>query len=259
MTLGDLSNAIIVELQQPNASFTVGGGGNPNWQANQQYSQGLVEFWINQAYIKLLGDLEDLELVTVSFTLTSLVNTYKYAIPPSGYAPISHVSHVFYQPKGLPYNMELRPGSGLISWSEFQGKWTGEGYLSPYAFGTQPYVVAIDPLLANLYFFTGSAQAGDTITVYYSPLPAKGATGCPTLVAETDTPLLPIDTHIAIYYYAMSKLWMRGREMEAAKMNLELYEAEKNAIRAKYTRKTHGDILRIEPFADDLSISRWSL
>lgn len=200
-----------------------------------------------------MGDLEDLELSLISFTITSTASTFKYAIPAAGYAPISHVGRVFYQPKGLLYNLEFRPGSELISWSEFQGKYSGQGYLLPYAFGTQPLVATIDPLLANLYFYPGSASAGDTITVEYQPLPLKGATGCPTLVNATDTPLLPLDCHMLIFYYAMWLLWARAREMGAMELYDKKYLQEIIMIRSKYTKKHHGDTFRIEPFGDTLN------
>ncbi len=251
MTLGDLENAVLTELQQPNASFV---GGNPTWASNQQFSQGLVDFWINQAYIKVLGDLEDLELVTVTFTMPSLTLTSVYPIPAAGYAPISHVTHVQYQPFGLPYKWEYRPGQTLISWREYQDKWTNQGYLAPYAYGTQPIVCTVDPLLANLYFYPGSARAGDTITVWYAPLPANGATGCPTLVNESDKPLLPVDCHMAIFYFAMSRLWMRAREGQNAATATQMYGQELADIRKKYTLKQAGDVKRITPFEDYLGI-----
>lgn len=260
MTLGDISNLILTTLQQPGASFTVGGGGGPNWGqgppsgtgSSPQFSQGLVEFCINEGYRMLMGDLEDLELSLISFTLNSTVNTFKYAIPPANYAPISHVARVFYQPKGLPYIREFTPGYRLISWSRYQTEYSAEGYLSPYSFGTEPKVVTVDPLLSNLYFNPGSAVAGDTITVEYQPLPAIGATGCPTLVAATDKPLLPLDLHMGIFYFAMHLLWTRARE---AQMAMTCYNADLNKpsmyggvvsnARRKYTKKHHGDSQRV--------------
>lgn len=266
MTLGDMSNLWLVTLQQPQASFTVGGGGAPTWGSipNPQFGQGYCEFTINQGYLELMGEIEDLELALVSFTMLSTVRTFKYAVPPNGYAPISHVAHFFYQPVGLPYIWELRNGSYFVSWMEFQKK-TGQGYLAPYAFGTQPGYATIDPTLKNIYIYPGSANAGDTMTVEYSPLPSAGATGCPTLVAPGDTPILPIDCHMAIVYWALGAAFMRAREMAASKFynnedprNPGLYQMEVKKIRSKYVKKFHGDTIRVEPFADDLSTSRFS-
>lgn len=259
MTLGDLSNLALVQLQQPGASFSVGGGGGPSWSTltNPQFSQGLVEFCINQAYIKLMGDLEDLELTLVAFSLTSTTQTYKYAIPPNGYAPISHVCRVQYQPIGLPYTWEYMPGQQLISWEQFNNDYIGQGYLLSFSFGTQPRVATIDPTLQNVYFYPGSGQSGDTITVSYQPLPALNATGCPTLVAQTDAPIMPIDTHMAIFYYAMWLLWIRAREQAQAQSMSEMYMAELAMIRQKYTRKFMGDNIRIIPFMDQIGLNRY--
>lgn len=255
MTLGDLSNLILTTLQQPGASFTVGGGGGPNWASltNPQYSQGLVEFSINEGYRATMGDLWDMQLTVVTFTLTSTVNTFKYAIPPSGYSNIGHVVRVFYQPKGLPYTQEFRPGVGLIAWDEFQQTYTGEGYLAPYSFATQPYVCTIDPLLQNLYFYPGSNIAGDTITVDYQPLPGN-TTGAPLLTAQTSTPLLPVDTHMAIFYYAMHLLWVRARETAESQRFFGLYDNEIQKARFKYSRKHMGDNQRIVPQIDYLGM-----
>jgi len=260
--LGDMSNLTLTLLQQPNAAFVVGGGTptGPTWQTNQQFSQGLVEFCINEGYKKLMGDIEGIELALVSFTLTSTQQTYKYAIPPSGYAIISHVARVFYQPKGLPYNREFRQGKELVSWAEYT-RYTGQNYLLPYAFGTQPWIATVDPLRANVYFYPGSAIAGDTITVDYTPIPTNpisgvNATGCPIMVLPTDAPIIPSDCHMAIVYYALSLLWIRAREAATAGMYDKLYRDEVQKIINKYTKLTHGDTIRIEAFDDSLSLYR---
>lgn len=268
MTLGDLSNLVLTSLQQPGASFTIGGGGGPAWTSltNPQYSQGLVEFCVNEGYRQVMGDLWDQQLAVVTFTLTSTQQTSKYAIPPTNiipYAPIGHIVRVFYQPSGLPYTWEFRPGSQLISWDQFQGQYTGQGYLTPYSFATQPYVCAVDPLLQFLYFYPGSAIAGDTITVDYQPLPAPSGNylGCPLLTQATSTPLLPADTHIAIFYFAMHLLWTRAREIQAALqyytpdlLGPSLYAASIRSAKQKYTRKFMGDNQRLEVFTDSLSL-----
>jgi hypothetical protein len=255
-----MSNLILTTTQQPGASFAVGGGGGPNWASvtNAQISQGLTEFCINEGYRKLLGDIEDLELDLVTFTFSSTAQTYKYAIPPAGYATISHVARVYYKPFGLPYTREFRPVIELTSWAQYQ-KYTGQGYLLPYSFGTQPWIVTVDPLLKNLYFYPGSAIAGDTITVNYSPLPGIGLTGCPTLVAQSDVPIVPLDCHMAIVQYALSLIWVRLREAQMAVVASAQYKAEVADIRARYTKKTHGDTIRLEAFGDSLSLDRFSV
>jgi hypothetical protein len=271
--LGDLSNTALVLLQQPGAQYTVGGGTTtgPTWSSlnNPQFSQGLVEFAINQGYKKVMGDIEDIELALVSFTLSSTAVTSKYAIPPADYAQISHVARVSYQPFGLPYTYEYKKGYYLVSWDEYQKLWTGQGYLQPYAFGTQPQVAAVDPLRQNLYFYPGSARAGDTITVYYTPIPTNPiggtvtAIGCPILVAPTDNPIIPDDCDAAILYYALGLLWVRAREQAIALMyynpsrqNPGWYQNEIELIRQKYLKVTHGDVLRVGPQLDSLSLTR---
>jgi hypothetical protein len=261
VTLGDLSNLILTTLQQPGASFTVGGGGGPSWASltNPQYSQGLVEFTINQAYIKAIGDLWDQQISLGSFTFTSTTLTYKYAIPPAGYGPIGHVVRVFYQPFGLPYTREFRPGQGLIAWDEFQQTYTGEGYLAPYAFGTQPYVCAINPLRTTIHFYPGSAIAGDTITIDAVFLPGGTQSspltgGTQILINATDTPILPVDSHMAIFHYAMHLLWMRARESQESVKSLQLYKDEIANAKFNYARLYNGDVRRLVPFGDYLGL-----
>ncbi len=52
MTLGDISNLVLIELQQSGAQFVTGGATapGPNWAGvqNPQYSQGLVEFAVKR-------------------------------------------------------------------------------------------------------------------------------------------------------------------------------------------------------------------
>ena len=277
MELGDLSNSALVLLQQPGAAYTVGGGTvtGPTWSAltNPQFSQGLVEFAINEGYKVLAGDLADIKLALVSYVLTSTALTYKYALPgtPSAattnYARFSRISKVFYQPFGLPYTYEYRPGSGFISWSNYQLEYTGQGYLQPYAYGTQPRVATIDPPRQNLYFFPGSARAGDTVTIEYAPIPtppsATGvpAVGCSILIQPTDNPVFPDDCDMAILYYALGFLWVRAREQSIALMYYNpnpaspgLYQSELKKIRQKYITVGDGDIIKMEPDLSPVTI-----
>jgi hypothetical protein len=264
VTLGDLSNLALVTLQQPNVNFVTGGAAStgPNWQANQQYSQGLVEFAINEGYKKMMGDIEAIELFLVNYQIPSIANTYIYPFPPTGYAQVSHVARIYYKPFGLLYTLEFRPGTQLTSWANFQDI-TGQGFLRPYSFGTQPTWASIDPLRQNIFFYPGSARSGDTISVQYAPIPTPyfnvsgvqtAPIGCPILVNETDTPVTPYDTHMAIYYYAMFILWQRARQMDAARASLADYKTEIADIKFNYTKIQHGDTIRIEPFMDRLSI-----
>lgn len=277
MQLGDMSNLGLVLLQQQGAQFTVGGGTvtGPTYSSlnSPQFSQGLLEFAWNEGYKVLMGDIEDIELALVTYTTPSIASTFKYPLPGTAsaatqnYATVSHVARVFYQPYGLPYNWEFRPGSGLISWSEYQRTYTGQGYLQPYAFGTQPLVATIDPQRQNLYFFPGSARASDTIQIEYSPIPTQPsatnvpAVGCSILINPTDAPIIPPDCHMAIHYYGMHILWTRAREQSMALMNYNpnpnspgLYQTELKKIRQKYTKTSHGDVIRLEPSMLPLSL-----
>ncbi len=241
----------------------MGGGGGPNWSSlsSPQFGQGLVEFWINEGYKKLAGDIEGISLAPTTFSFSSTVQTYKYAIPTAGCAAISHVSRVYYKPFGQLYTREFRPGTELISWAEFQ-RYTAQGWLEPYGFGTLPSVATVDPTRTYLYFWKGSAIAGDTITVEYSAIPTAGATTGPaTLVNATDVPIFPADCHTAILYYALGRLFVRAREMAMAlmyfnpnPMNPGLYQTEVKKIIDKYTKLHHGDTIRLEAFQYPLAI-----
>lgn len=252
MNLGDMENLILVQLQQPGANFT---GGAPTWPANAQFGQGLVDFCINEGYKHAMGDLDELEIGLVSFPITSTVQTYKYTIPPAAgnFAQIASVGHVYYQPIGFTYTREFRPGRELVSWMQFQ-TYTSQGWIEPYSFTNLPNVCTIDPLLTSLYFFPGCANAGDIITVQYTPFPTAGAVNCPTLVLPADTPVLPVDCHMAIVNFALSLLWIRARELATATVYKQQYAADIADILRTYARKHHGDTIRVEPFLDSLSI-----
>lgn len=263
MTLGDIANALLTETQQPGASFTVGGGGGPSWSSltNPQIGQGLVEFWINEGYKKLAGDIEAIELSLTTYTFTSTAQTYRYLLAAAGYAAISHVARVFYKPFGQLYTREFRPGTELISWAQFQ-RYTAQGWLEPYGYATLPDYASIDPTRTYLYFWKGSAIAGDTITIDYAPIPTQSATTGPaTLVNATDTPIFPADCHTAILYFALARVWMRLREMATSLMYYNpspqtpgLYQTEVKKIIEKYTKLHHGDTQRIEPMYGPLTI-----
>lgn len=256
MTLGDFENLILVTLQQPGPDYTTGA---PDWSTlnSPQYSQGLIDFCVNEGYRQCMAQLWEFQLTVKSFTFLSTVRTSSYAIPPIGFSPIGHLVRGFYQPAGLPYNWEFKPGVGLISWDEFQQSYTGQGYLNPFSFAVQPYVATVDPLLANIFFYPGSANAGDTITIYYIPQVSPNNTdaGAPLLSNSGDTPLLPLDTHMAIFYFAMHLLWVRARESGESLKYLQLYQAAIVDAKNKYARKFNGDNVRITPQVDYLGIT----
>lgn len=265
MTLGDLANLCLVLLQQPQPSFATGGATStgPNYasQTNPQFSQGLVEFCINEGYKKTMGDLDDIELFLVSYTFSSTALTNSYAFPPAGYANVSHIARIFYQPFGLPYSREFRPGTELVSWAKFQ-RLTAQGQLNPYSYGTAPSFATVDPTRTKIFFYPGSGRAGDTVTVDYTPIPTPYAasvapTGCPILVNATDTPVIPSDCHMAIVYYALSLLWIRAREVQMAQVTSNQYDKELATIKYKYTKLQHGDTVTIEAFGDRLSIGNF--
>lgn len=245
-----MENLSLTLLQQPGVNF---GGTGPTWPSNAQFGQGLIDFCLNEGYKQLMGDLDELEIALVSFPLTSTVQTYKYTIPPATYAQIASVGRVFYTPIGFTYSREFRPGRELISWSQFQ-TYTAQGWMEPYSFTNLPRWVTVDPTLNHLYFYPGCANAGDSITVEYTPFPTASSVNCPTLVASTDIPGLPVDCHIAIVNYALSMLWVRARELATAGVYSKIYQDNVLNITRKYQKKHHGDTIRVEPFLDGLRI-----
>lgn len=263
MTLGDISNAILTETQNPGASFTIGGGGGPTWSTlvNPQIGQGLVEFWINEGYKDLAGKLKGIQLAPTTYTFSSTAQTFKYAIPGAGCAAIAQVSRVFYKPSGQLYTREFRPGTELISWAKFQTI-TAQGWLEPYGFGVLPEVVTVDPTRSFLYFWKGSAIAGDTITVEYAPIPTQGATTGPNiLINATDVPIFPADCHQAILYFALGRIFLRLREMALSLMYFNpspqtpgLYQTAVKTIIQDYTKLSSGDSIQIEAFQYPLNI-----
>lgn len=232
---------MLLQLQQPGANP----GGAPNWGGltNPSFSQAVVDFAINRAYERLMMDVADLELYSQVLSITSVANTYQYPLAASGYPKIHLVQRLFYAPQGLSYTLEFTPGVRLISWDAFQ-EFTAAGYLQQFAFGVQPDFAAIDPTRTNLYFYPGSANSGDTITLNYVPIPTAGTT-VPPLSAETDTPVLPADTHEAIAYSALAFLWIKAREFDASMSFRKLYAEEVQRIRDLYYRSSAGSSMRI--------------
>lgn len=232
---------MLLQLQQPGANP----GGAPNWGAltNPAFSQATVDFALNRAYERLMMDLADLELYSQVMTITSTANGYQYGIPTSGFPKIHLVQRVFYAPQGLSYTLEFIPGVRLVDWRKFQ-VYTAGGYLQPFAFGVQPDFAAINPTRTQLCFYPGSANSGDTITVNYAPIPTAG-TSVPLLVNETDTPVLPADTHEALTYAALAFLWIKARELDASAMFRKLYADEVQRIRDLYYRSSAGSSMQL--------------
>jgi hypothetical protein len=202
----------------------------------------------------LLGDIAELEIYTVVYQFSSVANTYAYQIPALGSqtqppgAPIALVTRVMYQPQGLTYNYEFEPGQYLLSWDEYQ-QMTGRGYYQQLSFGVQPRYATVNPQRTQLWFYPGSAQAGDTIQVYYAPLlnagNPVGATPPQYLANATDTPVLPEDCDEAIIQYALSQLWVNAREVTMAQLCMKQYLAEVARIKDRYLKRTKGDIFSI--------------
>jgi hypothetical protein len=248
-----MENVILSALQNsgPPPNF----GAAPAWASfpSADFPQATVDFFINEGYRAFLSDTADMELFLVEYTFLSTENTSTYAFPIAGYAECAEIARIYYQPVGLPYTREFDPGVEFTSWQEFQ-RITGQGYLLPYSFGTQPQLCAVDPLRQNIVFYPGSANVGDTITVQYIPLPTGTATGCPLLVNPTDTPVTKSDTHLTICYRAAAEIWIQAREAQTAAYYMKRYEDGVAKIRKRYELLSHGDTKRIKPFADSLSI-----
>jgi len=247
MTLQDMESFCLSILQQssPQPNF----GNAPAWGGvtNPIFPQATIDFFLNEGYRQFLADTEEIELALVTYTFSSTALAQQYAFPPAGYAECSKIARVYYMPNNQLYSLEFEPGVTFTSWDEFQ-QITGFGYLRPYAFGTQPTLCAIDPQRANIVFYPGTANAGDTITIQYIPLPTAGATGCPTLVNPTDAPITKSDTHIAIVYRALAELWIKAREAGMAQTYMQKYEAMVADTVRKYQLLSHGDNKRIRPF-----------
>jgi hypothetical protein len=92
--------------------------------------------------------------------------------------------------------------------------------------------------------FSAPAQSGDGILIDYAPLPTAGADIVPTLVNETDEPVVDDDCCEAIVFWALSRLWMRERQAGASAAYLQLYLNEIERIRVEYRKASSGDSMR---------------
>ncbi len=159
------------------------------------------------------------------------------------YPAVRQVRRFYYAPQELLYAQEYVPGGDLISWNEFQD-YTGRGFLTPFSYATQPGKAAVTPNRQMIAVFSAPAASGDGIMIDYAPLPTAGADFVPTLVNETDTPVLPDDCCEAIVFWALSRLWMRERQAGASAAYLQLYLNEVERIRTEYRKNSAGDSMR---------------
>ncbi len=242
MTLQDMQNMLLSQLQQPGIT-TVGSAPNFSAVPNPPYGADRLNFYLNRAYLRLMNDVAELELKVVSSTLTSTANTFSYNIPVAGAPNPALVLRVSYQPVGLTYNYEFQQGVNFLSWDQYQMQ-TGYGYYQQLSFGTQPRVCTVSVDRTQLWFYPGSAQSGDTITIQYAPLPTAGTT-TPLLVNSTDVPQIPDDCCDAIIYWALYLLWINAREQQMSQYMRSQYEEELKRIKQVYLKRGKGDTFGI--------------
>jgi hypothetical protein len=281
MQLQDFENSCLGPLQQ---SAMINFGGAPNWTAgvtgNQQpqFPQSMIDFQINRAYIDLMQAFSECELGFYQTTFLSVANALKYPLPPppeniqlnwdSGLwdedywapapilvqPPIHRLAQLYYAPQNLMYNLEFEPGIRMIPWKEFQ-RYTAAGYLEQYSFGTQPEVCSVEPSRQFLWFYPGTANAGDVITINYIPIPTAGSQ-VPLMVAETDSPLiLPDDVQELIPYYALWKLLPRARDASGAAFYQKFYLNEIERLKNNYLRSSGANRLRFTDATADRATS----
>lgn len=255
MQLQDTENWVLWNTQQ---SELVNFGSVPNWASanNPQLPRSAVDAAINRAYIRLLQDLADLEIATVTTTKASVAQQSDYTLPLNAADPaVQRICRVYYQPVGQSYTQELEPGVRLVSWKKFQSL-NGAGYLRPFTYGTIPDFVAVSPDRKKLSFYPGTANAGDTITIEYVPYVTAGSS-VPLLVAETDTPILPDSCDDAMVYLATSYCWPKLQPADFGPMNewLGLYARELARLREMLSQRSRGDFQQITDAALELYYS----
>lgn len=242
--LGDLENIVLDGLQQPGANF----GGYPNWAAlnNPQIGQANVDYQINEGYKRICTTLYDLRLTTGQFTLTSSTGVGSYPIPPNIFPPYPQmmggkVFDVVYLPLGATSSIRFEPGNNLVSWEEFM-RFTGQGYLRANSSGLYPRICAVGPQRNTLEFYPNPLENGDTITVTYPARPTSQSTQLPTLVAQSDTIMLPDDAGPGIAYWAIYRLNFRNNATEDAKFYRQLHLEEIARLRELYRSTSFGDV-----------------
>jgi hypothetical protein len=116
-TLGQLESDILAQLQQPGSAFPA----PPTWSmlANPQYAQGIVDYYINRGYIRLMSDLAEWEIYLVRAVFPSIARQPFYPISPittSAAATtlgsaITPGSQIVVTPPSI---VGITPGTGLI-------------------------------------------------------------------------------------------------------------------------------------------------
>jgi hypothetical protein len=246
-SLGDIENTILMMLSEPGANFVLGQG--PSWSSltNPQYSQALLDYFINLAYKRVASDLADYNLLAAKFTITTSTGVGTYSIPPTGvtiYPELRLLRDVFYLPLGVQNAVRFEPGSMLVSWSEFCRK-TGQNYLRANSGTLYPTYCALGSQRNTLELFPTPLETGDIITVYYSALPTPNANQFPTLVAVADMIALPSDCVEAMTYWALWYLYKRNGDDANARFYRQTYAEEIARLKVIYGRDSIGDFMQI--------------
>jgi hypothetical protein len=319
MQLQQMESDLLAVLQQPGSAFP----GPPTWASltNPQYAQGIIDYYLNRGYIRLMSDMCDWDLYLVRAAWPSIAMQAYYPIAPIAtitaapttlgttttpgsqvvvtppslvgitqgcglilnpgnatqevvfvtnvssphvtlfqlnfphastevlrgvvYPTVRQVRRFYYAPQALLYQQEYIPGGDLIGWNEFQ-RYTDKGFLTPFSYATQPGKAAVTPNRQFLAVFSAPAQSGDGILMDYCALPTAGADIVPTLVNETDVPVVPDDCCEAIVFWALSRLWMRERQAGASMAYMQMYMQELERIRTEYRKTSSGDSMRFQ-------------
>jgi hypothetical protein len=243
VALGDLENVILSALQQPGINFGV--GTYPNWGAlvNASIGQGEVDAFINEGYKRVCSALWELRLTTATFVLTTTTGIASYAIPPVGNPQMmaGRIFDAFYLPFGMSSSIRFEPGEGLVSWENFM-RLTGQGYLRANSSGLYPRCAAIGPQRNTFEIYPNPLESGDTITITYPAIPTPGSSQVPTLVAQSDTILLPDDAQEAIANWACFRLSYKNNASDDGKAYRSLYLEEIERLRENFRTTSLGDV-----------------
>lgn len=251
-----MENTILAETQQPGVDFSQG---FPDWtQLNSPVlSEGLIDAFVNQGYVKVFEDTEDLEPYLVTASQLSVAypanpatgNTtgWQYPILPAAGGPwpdCIKVAQIGYGPKGLVYTQWYERGVDFLSYDEWLAR-TGYGYMQAFSTSTLPSKVCVDDDRTHIDIYPASANAGDTIFTKYVPRPTAGANFVPTLVAAADKTVLGGSADLAIVSFALSRVWNKLRAPSMALSELSKYRAYLKDYRANYRRSSHASDLRV--------------
>lgn len=251
-----MENTILSETQQPGVDFVQG---FPDWtQLNSPViSQGLIDAFLNQGYVKVFEDTEDLEPYLVTASQLSVAypanpgtgNTvgWTYPIIPATGGPwpdCIKVAQIGYAPQGLVYTQWYERAVDFLGYQEWIAA-TGYGYMQAFSTSTLPAKVAVSDDRRNIVIYPASASAGDTLFVKYVPRPTAGANFVPTLVNEADKTVLGGSADLAIVSFALSRIWNKLRAPQMALSELSKYRAHLRDYRANYRRSSHASDLRV--------------